>query len=504
MTAAVTIFLMLDGAAGQTCQADDQETETALQACKNEFDVVFDKYQQEKLQGNPHSGLCQALNVYHSCVCQIGNSCTTSEGSENVNKVLIQSTAPICTQRAELANGSPAQCKPVLDVVCDQGKCGTAFGGSLSPNCANALNTQFSQPKNALRHPAGFYDALKGLQGLQYQTNYVVDGGKSIPGGGVFVPACSRPTDFWVCKGKTTTNNNNPQNAVGDDDQASQDHVYCLDAGEMDTTEQADYKKRSDRMTDLLCDRTSQPLITQQFGGDVGSIKNPNTGQQTRKDYGRCCDRPLKPGQCIDVPDPSGEKNKQRFRCAKRWLGTAVQNFKKQCESSVDGSVDGVPYGTAYFLSAQAVKQVGETEFTQQIIDANVLCWPSSRCLTDDLEQHLRARATECTKNFMDQCTYTARPIECNLPTADNVNCAASITTDQSNDFKKLTAQWQKLEFGYTICDDIYRTGGVKNCATAAGKGAVQAVVNPASALAPTLSALLATAILAAAQLCEV
>jgi len=315
-------------------------------------------------------------------------------------------------------------------------------------------------------------------------------------GRGIFVPECSAPTDFFACAAKSDgADKDVPTPAPAPDEGIADKLIFCKDDDQLTNGDQTKYKDKAARI-DPTCPATvlgsTFDPIAQQFGGALPKV---NVGQNDRK-LGRCCDRPLKPGRCNVQNVQTQEKNVKHTRCLKRWVGSSIQRFKKACESAGDGRAK---YGTAYFLSARAEKTVGTIKNIYEIIDGNALCWPNE-CAANDLQGHLQSRSKECTLNFMDECSYSARPMECNEGTAlvggANTDCSGPLTESIDGGFKDTVNKWNKQQFGYSLCDKIMDKtleGEFSELCTPAGTTTVvRGVANDAARVAPSMFSLVA------------
>ena len=158
-------------------------------------------------------------------------------------------------------------------------------------------------------------------------------------------------------------------------------------------------------------------------------------------------------------------------------------------------------YGTAYFISARAEKRVGSINNIYEIIDGNALCWPNE-CAANDLQGHLQSRAKECTLNFMDECAYTARPMECNEGTGAPpfTDCSSGISEKFDSDYKTTVNNWNKQKFGYSLCDKIMTKTSdgefTDSCTPESTTTVVRGVANDVARLSPSAFSLVVALIM--------
>jgi hypothetical protein len=187
--------------------------------------------------------------------------------------------------------------------------------------------------------------------------------------------------------------------------------------------------------------------------GQCTGVAADGTVNEPPLDPTGCCDRPLRPGVCVTSEDTDTETTKA-FKCEKRWVYDRIANFRRTCNAKVGDQA----YGHAYFLSAKSELQVGKVRYVQTVIDANVICFPAEPlCTASDLQNHLKSRAEECTQNFMSKCTYTARPIECNVPTKASSKCTGTATVDGKHWNDLIKDMDPSTKWGYTTCDNIMK-----------------------------------------------
>ena len=381
------------------------------------------------------AGKCGALSVFQNCMCSAGDQCGDDGGRAEIVNNLKSATSPICDDGDQVRTykESGPDCINAINTVCVSDQCPKGGFGDISARCATALAEQFSQKTSSL--PTGLVGALQALQGVTKQTHLVEQDTVKIPGG-YWVPNCAKPTDVFLCRQKDPaadpTTGTTPTPAPPSGDFANYDKCSVTDAA---ANTGGSYSKQVDKAGQCLgtkldpLDKTSQ-----------------------------CCDRPLRPGICVPGQSVSTD-TVVSHKCEKRWMFDRIRDFRVQCNAAVGAS--GTKYGAAYFLSAKSRLQIDKVAHEQTIIDANVLCWPTV-CSASDLQNHLASRAAECAKNFMSTCSYAARPIECNQPSAGSAACTATATIG--------VTQWNKptdpaRQWGYTLCDNIMDgENGLKGC----------------------------------------
>lgn len=401
------------------CASSDL-SQTSMATCLAKY---TDEKQQAENTGN-RAGECGALSNYQNCMCHAADQCGDDTGRADIVAVLTTATNDICNNPDEVSKykEAGATCINAISTLCAEEKCPKGGFGDISPQCATALAEQFTQKDSALPTTADgrtFIQALLQLQGLTKQTKFVQT--EETITGGYWVPSCDKPTNSFLCNKKAPGGNEGaatpPPTPIGDTSQ----YITC---GNIDPADIQGIKTAYNKQTDDngLCPSEDAPLDPTSF----------------------CCDRPLRPGICESQEIKTGDETKKSFQCDKRWIYDRIAAFREMCNANVDGT----QYGDAWFLSAKSELQVDNVRWTQSIIDANVLCFPRV-CTSADLQNHLKTRAQECTKNFMSKCTYTARPIECNVGSID-CKTRGTVGEQQWNNPSDPAKKW-----GYTTCDNI-------------------------------------------------